>query len=90
MPLTVGACLAKAAVAEARASTPSAFRVRSAATAAAEAKVAVPIMVVPMRETVIVPVVKAIVPIVTAPEPVVVIFAISFAAVVASHCEAMH
>ena len=59
-------------------------------TAAAETKVAVPIMVVPMGETAIAPMVKAIVPIVTAPEPVVLIFAILFAVIVASHSEAMH
>jgi phosphohistidine swiveling domain-containing protein len=90
VPLTIGGGLPAAAVAEASASAPSPFRVWSAATIVTEAMAAVPLMVVPMRETTIVPMLKSITAIITTPESVVPVCALSLAAVVASHKGVMH
>lgn len=90
MPLTFGGCLPAPAVAEAGAPTPSPFRVWSAATIVTETMAAVPMMVVPMRETAIVPVLKSVAAIITTAEPVVLVCTLAFATVVASHNGAMH
>jgi hypothetical protein len=62
----------------------------SVAAHVAETMEAMPMMVVPMRLAVIVPVLKPIIAIVTTSEPVVLVRALSFAVVVASHGRAMH
>jgi hypothetical protein len=90
MPLAFGGCLPAPAVAEARASAPSPFRVWSAATIVTETMAAVPQMVVPMRVTTIVPRLKSITAIITTPEPAVLVCALAFARLVASHDGAMH
>jgi ABC-type transport system involved in cytochrome c biogenesis permease subunit len=93
VPLPVGGALPAPAVAEARASTPGPFRAAAthiAEAVVAEAAAAVPMMIVPMRKTVIVPVLKSIAPIIAMPVLIVQIGALSFSAVVASHGGAMH
>jgi hypothetical protein len=90
VPLTVGGGLPAAVVAEAGASTPSPFRVWSAATIVTEAMAAMPLMVVPMRDATIVPMLKSITAIITTPESVVPVCALSLTAVVASHEGVMH
>jgi hypothetical protein len=71
VPLAVGGSPAALTVAKARASTPRPFRVRSAATIITEAMAAMPLMVVPTPEAMIVPMLKSITAIVTTPESVV-------------------
>jgi hypothetical protein len=62
----------------------------SAATHIAESMAAVPMIIVPVRLAVIVPVLKSIIVIITTSEPVVLIGVFSVAVVVASHNRAMH
>lgn len=50
---------------------------------------AVPMIIIPMRKTVVVPVLESITPIITS-EPVVLVGVLAFAVVAASHCRAMH
>jgi hypothetical protein len=56
----------------------------------AEAMAAVPVVIVPMRKMVIVPVLEPITPVVPAAEPVVPVLVLSFVVIVASHGRAVH
>ena len=70
--------------------TPGPFRMWSVVTPVAETIVAVPLVVVPVRVAVIVPVLKSITPIITMPVLIGFVRALSCSAVVPSHSRAVH
>lgn len=86
VPLTIGGCLAAVAVAEAGTSTPGPFRMWSVMRPVPETVVAVPLVVVRVRVTVIVPVLKSVSPIITMP----VLIAFVCSAGVPPHSGAVH
>ena len=77
-------------VAEAGTSTPSPFRMWFLVTPVAETIIVLPLMIVPMHVTVIVPVLKSITPIIAMLVLIGFVRALSCSAVVTSHSRAVH